>query len=33
MNAVAVEVLWDLLVFLTLVAGGLVMLSLLARTR
>jgi hypothetical protein len=33
MNAVAVEVLWDLLVFLTLVTGGLVMLSLLARTR
>jgi hypothetical protein len=28
-----VEVIWDLLVFLALVAGGLVVLRLLARTR
>jgi hypothetical protein len=29
----ALEVLWDLLVFVALVAGGLVLLGLLARTR
>jgi hypothetical protein len=33
MEAIALEVIWDLLVFLALVAGGLVMLGLLARTR
>jgi hypothetical protein len=33
MEAIALEVIWDLLVFLSLVAGGLVMLGLLARTR
>jgi hypothetical protein len=33
MEAIAIEVLWDLLVFLALVAGGLVMLGLLAHTR
>ena len=33
MNAVAVEVIWDLLVFLNLFAAGLVVLGVLARTR
>jgi hypothetical protein len=33
MEAIALEVLWDLLVFLALVAGGLVMLGLMDRTR
>ena len=33
MNAVAVEVIWDLLVFLALFAAGLVVLGVLARTR
>ena len=33
MEAIALEVLWDLLVFLALVAGGFVTLGLLARTR
>jgi hypothetical protein len=33
MEAIALEVLWDLFVFLALVAGGFVMLGLLARTR
>jgi len=33
MNAVAVEVIWDLVVFLTLFAAGLVVLGVLARTR
>jgi hypothetical protein len=33
MEAIAIEVIWDLFVFLALVAGGLVMLGLLTRTR
>jgi len=33
MNAVAVEVIWDLVVFLALFAAGLVVLGVLARTR
>jgi hypothetical protein len=33
MNAVAVEVIWDLVVFLALFGAGLVVLGVLARTR